>query len=95
MSVRCGYGARITVKLETPDGTRMLHRSVGSVSSFGGSPRRQEIGLGQAEKIVELKIEWPTSKIEQVFTDVPLDSMIEITEGSDELRVLPMEKIEF
>ena len=94
-SVRCGYGARVSVQFDTPEGSSEVHRSVGSVSSFGGSPRRQEIGLGKAETITELKIEWPASKTVQVFTEVSLDSMVEIVEGNDELKIVPMNRFEF
>jgi len=46
---RAGYGARIRVTVSTPEGgVATFHRAVGSVSSFGGSPTRQEIGLGRA-----------------------------------------------
>src|SRR4029453_8706034 len=44
-SNRSGYGARLRVVIDTPQGSRELPRAEGSVSSFGGSPRRQEIGL--------------------------------------------------
>jgi hypothetical protein len=37
--------------VENPRGTSSFHRAVGSVSSFGGSPRRQEIGLADASQI--------------------------------------------
>ncbi len=80
-SNRAGYGARIDVRVKTPDGPRRIHRAVGSVSSFGGSPTRQEIGLGDAAAIESIEIWWPTSGIRQVFENVPLDSWITVTEG--------------
>ena len=78
---RAGYGARIDVRVKTPDGPRRIHRAVGSVSSFGGSPARQEIGLGDATAIDSLEIWWPTSGTRQVFENVQLDSWITVTEG--------------
>ena len=57
-------------------------------SSFGANPLRQTIGLGKAEKIVRLEVFWPTSDTSQVFTEVPLDSFLEITEDSEELSVV-------
>ena len=83
-SNRGAYGARIRVTVETPAGPRTVHRAVGSVSSFGGSPARQEIGLGDATRIVGVEVAWPKSGKRQVFRDVALDTRIRITEGSDE-----------
>ncbi len=80
---RAGYGARIRVTVNSPDGPRTVHRSVGSVSSFGGSPARQEIGLGNATKITSVDIDWPISGQRQVLNDVPLDSMIKVIEETD------------
>jgi hypothetical protein len=80
-SNRDGYGARIRVEVEGDDGRREIHRAVGSVSSFGGSPRRQEIGLGKATRIVRLEVAWPASGTVDTFTDVPLDAAIRVTEG--------------
>jgi len=77
-----GYGARLELDVRGEDGTtRTLHRAVGSVSSFGGSPRRQEIGLGAATAIGELRVTWPSSGEVQRFSDLPLDRWIRITEG--------------
>ncbi len=81
-SNRMAVGARITVTLDTPDGTRELHRAAGCVSSFGGSPRRQEIGLAGATAIRSLEIWWPATGQRQMVEDVPLDSFIRITEGA-------------
>lgn len=80
---RQGYGVRIRVVLDTPGGTRELNRAAGSVSSFGGSPRTQEIGLGDASAIRELELFWPVSGTRQVFKDVQLDTCIRVAEDAD------------
>ena len=90
---RPGYGARIRVTVSTPDGSTTLHRAAGSLSSFGGSPARQEIGLGQATGIERIEIDWPLSGTTSVATDVPLDSMIGITEGEPGFELLPLERV--
>jgi hypothetical protein len=82
---RMATGARIKVVLDTPSGARELHRAVGSVSSFGGSPRRQEIGLGDATAVSSVEVSWPVSGERQVFRGVPLDSFQRIVEGEAEL----------
>jgi len=85
---KLGYGARIRVVVRTPLGERTLHRAVGSVSSFGGSPARQEIGLGDALAIESVTIRWPASGVEQVLTGLELDGRYEVTEGAAEVRKL-------
>ena len=94
-SNRAGFGTRIQVTIETEAGVREIHRAAGSVSSFGGAPRRLEIGLGAATRIRELKLVWPTSGIEQSFTDVPLDARIRVSEESDSFERLELDQIEF
>ena len=94
-SHRSGSGARIEVVVETPSGVVSMHRAAGSVSSFGGSRQRQEIGLGAATRIVRLKVRWPVSKTTQVFRDVPLDAMVRITEGAETLERLPLPTFQF
>ncbi len=81
---RQGNGVRIRLVLETPAGSREIHRAAGSVSSFGGSPRTQEIGLGDATSISMLELYWPVSGTRQQFSDVPLDSTILIREDTEE-----------
>lgn len=94
-SNRDANGARIMVIADTPDGSREFHRAVGSVSSFGGSPRRQHIGLGDASAIDRIEITWPASGTVQILEGVPLDSNILITEGQDGFTPLLVEPIDF
>ena len=83
---RQAIGARIRVVANSPTGQKMFYRAVGSVSSFGGSPIRQEIGLGSATSIERIDVTWPGSQTKQTFVDIPLDSHIEITEGDSAFR---------
>jgi hypothetical protein len=70
---RAAIGAQI--RLDINDGKpRSIYRHVGSGGSFGANPLRQ--------------ITWPTSGLTQTFRRVPVDQILEIREGSDELRVL-------
>ncbi len=93
-SNRAGFGVRIRLLLETPDGPREVHRAVGSVSSFGGSPRRQEIGLGDATRIRSLEISWPRSGVRQEFSNVPMDTLIQVTEGEAGFEKLPLRRVD-
>ena len=90
---RSGYGARIRVTTRTGSGLVTFHRAVGSVSSFGGSPARQEVGLGAAHAIDSIEVYWPVSGTTSRVEDVPLDSRIRITEevpGYDRLTFAPI-----
>ena len=90
-SNRAAIGARIRVILEDMDGeTRSVYSSVGNGSSFGASTLTQEIGLGQAQRIVSLEVRWPATDMRQVFTDVPLDSHLRIREGADSYELLDL-----
>ena len=84
---RAAIGARIKVVTggETP---RTVHRHVSSGSSFGATPLRQTIGLGQSGNVATLEIQWPTSKTTQVFHDITADQAIEITEFADTYQTL-------
>jgi hypothetical protein len=90
-SNRSGYGARIAISIEEPE-RREIHRAVGSVSSFGGSPARQEIGVGRADRIAALEVWWPASGTRTRYQDLPVDTLIEITEGEAKFRVLPLQR---
>ncbi len=87
-SPRSGSGARVRVEVEDLDGsTRQIHRAAGSVSSFGGSPLRQEIGLGAARRIRALEVRWPRSAEVQRFEDVPLDRHVKVREVEGQLEI--------
>ena len=75
----------------------MIHRAVGSVSSFGGSPvRRQEIGLGDATSIKSLSVTWPGgTKAETIDRGIPLDSHVRLKEGAGQLERLSRPKMKF
>ena len=88
-SNRAAIGARIRVGVADRSGSnRVVYATVGSGGSFGASTLTQEIGLGQAEEIVEMKVQWPGSGLSQHFVDIPLDRRIRIVEGTDGFEVL-------
>ena len=89
-SNRAGFGARIRVQVQTPSGRREFHRAVGSVSSFGGAPFHQHIGLGKAHAIERLEIRWPGASADQVFTNVPLNRLLVVIEGASRFETLPL-----
>jgi VCBS repeat protein/ASPIC/UnbV protein len=92
---RAAIGARIRVVVDTPGGPREIHRSVTSGGSFGGNPLRQEIGLGDARSIAEIRVTWPTSGIVQTFKEVGMDRAFTITEGDQALAEIPLKRFAF
>ena len=87
-SNRAAIGARIHVLVDENGEQRSVYKHVNSGGSFGANPLRQSIGLGKASRIVKLEIYWPTTDTTQTFSTVPLDMAIEITEGSDEVKLM-------
>ena len=92
---RAAIGARIRVVVDTPDGPREIHRSVTTGGSFGANPLRQEIGLGAARSIVEIRVTWPTSGTVQTFKDVGMDRAYTIREGDRALAEIPLKTFTF
>jgi hypothetical protein len=91
---RAGTGARIAVELSRADGSRRtLHLRVGSGGSFGASPRRQEIGLGDAAAVEKVTVRWPGSGTVQVFEQVAMDRFYRVTEGQEELEELSLPRL--
>src|SRR6185295_3232224 len=71
-----GIGARVRVRIEEPQGERDVYGFVGANSSFGGNSMQQELGLGDAKRILFVEVYWPTSDTTQHFENVPLDRTI-------------------
>jgi hypothetical protein len=87
-SNRSAIGAHIAVRFTENGVSRTVYRDVNSGGSFGASPLRQQIGIGQAKTIDELTISWPTSGIVQSFKDIEPRQFISIREGDDQIKKL-------
>lgn len=87
---RMAVGARVKINLETPGGSRALHRVVSSGGSFGGNPFRLEVGVGDATAIKSVEIQWPGSGTRQTVTGLSLRKSYEIKEGSNALTELKL-----
>ena len=75
-SNRSAIGARI--KITTAD--RAIYKTVNTGGSFGCSPLRQEIGLGNAREIKQVEITWPGGLV-QVLKDLKVNSFYKVREG--------------
>ena len=89
-SSRDARGAVVHVQVQTSRGTRSIYRTVGSGGSFGASPLRQEIGLGDATAVESLEIFWPTTGRTQVIRGLQLDRAYAIIEDQEDARELPL-----
>lgn len=94
-SNRAAIGTKITVRFRENGKERMVYRELNSGGSFGCSPLRREIGIGQATVIDEISITWPASGITQVIKNVKPNQLLKIKEGQDGFEVAEMGKITF
>jgi hypothetical protein len=86
---RAALGAKIRVDVTTPSGaSRSVFRQVGGTSSYGGSSLVELVGLGEATSVDAVTVTWPVSRTSQTFRRIAADQTVEITEGSDTLRIL-------
>ena len=94
-SNRAAIGARIKVSVATPSGQRQIFKTVNSGGSFGCSPLRQEIGLGNASSIAQVEIRWPTSGVRQILTGLEPDHCYRVREGDARGSLWELKRFEF
>ena len=96
---RAGYGTRIEVLFTERDANgravhRQVFRTVGAVSSFGGSPMLQHIGIGRATAVDEVRLRWLSSyPREQVLRALRADAAYTIVE--DDAVAHPLQQRRF
>ncbi|MGH9870434.1 MAG: CRTAC1 family protein [Candidatus Polarisedimenticolia bacterium] len=89
-SNRAAFGARIRIVVRTPNGERAIHRTVRTGGSFGASPLRQEIGLGDASEILRVEIRWPAGGPPQVLENLAMNGRYVVREGRARAVPLPL-----
>jgi hypothetical protein len=94
---RSAIGARIRVRVETADGgARDIFRSVSTGGSFGANPLRQVVGLGTAERLLEVEVRWPYRDGEtQSWHGLELDTYYRLVEGDAAARQLDLVRVEY
>jgi len=80
-SNRAAIGARIRAVVASATGEHSYYKTVGTGGSFGASPLRQEMGLGQATGIARVEIFWPRTGKTQVLTGLAMDRFYRVKEG--------------
>jgi hypothetical protein len=83
---RKAVGARIEVIVDGKGGRRSLHRVVSTGGSFGVSPHRQHVGIGDARRIVAVKVFWPVSGETQTVEGLEPGRWYRIREGTPGAR---------
>jgi hypothetical protein len=81
---RSALGARLVVQIDTPHGRRTLYGQVSGGGSYGGSPLRQHVGLGDATQIESVEVIWPRSGRRERFVNTELDGRFRLVEGAGE-----------
>lgn len=69
-----------------------IYRTVSSGASFGGNSYALEIGLGKAEEISLLEVNWPASGKKQTFDKIAVNQHIEIVESKKEINIKEVKK---
>ena len=84
---RSAIGSRVRVVTSGPGGSKTHHHLVGSGGSFGASSLRLEVGLGAADAIELVEIDWPGGETERV-EGLELDSSWVVREGRGATRLV-------
>ncbi|RMH70009.1 MAG: CRTAC1 family protein, partial [Bacteroidetes bacterium] len=93
---RSAIGTRLRLTVETSGGqTRTITRTVGTGGSFGAGSLQQEIGLGDARRLVRLEVTWPDAAGSvDVFEDVGLNTTWQLVQG-EPIRERPRPVVPF
>ncbi len=83
-SNRDAIGARIRIRVVENGMLRDIYATVGTGGSFGSSSLQQELGLGATEGLAEISITWPATGQIQTFTNIAVNQVLQIREGSDQ-----------
>ncbi len=92
---RAAIGARIKISFTDNGVKRTIYREVNAGGSFGANPLRQHIGIGQATTVDEIAIQWPGNNAKLVFTNIPVDGIINIKQGDPTFTVNRLNRFDF
>jgi hypothetical protein len=92
-SNRSALGAKVKVTVKTQDGTRDLHRVISAGGSFGDSPLRLHVGLGDATAIQAVTIHWPVSGETQTLSTLRPNQSYLVIEGATSAQVITRKRL--
>jgi hypothetical protein len=86
---KCAIGSKVKLTVQNPDNsTRDIHLWVGDGGSFGVNSMQLETGIGKAIAIKQIEVTWQGPDTKQIFTDIPVNGFIKLTEGEDTFEKL-------
>ncbi len=91
---RSAIGTLLTLTIEEDGRERKIYREVSSGGSFGASPLRVEVGLGNAAVVKELEINWLNSG-KQRFEQLKADQFYTIKEGENTVETRDLKQLHF
>ncbi len=86
---RSAIGAHVAVDVADASGrTWTLHRTIGTGASFGAGPLELHVGLGEAARIVQVRVEWPDrARTKTSYPSVALDAQYRIVQGAQPVQL--------
>jgi len=94
-SNRDGIGSRLKITVLKDGEKRIIYRDVNSGGSFGASPLRMEIGIGNATVIEKIEILWNGSNFHQEIKNIRPNQSIKILEGESGFEKLSLNKVDW
>lgn len=92
---RSAIGSKIKVTFKENGKTRSVYCELNSGGSFGSSPLRMEIGIGQATIIDEIAITWSKTNKTQIFKNIKPNQLLKIKEGDAKFKVVSLRRFDF
>lgn len=92
---RSAIGSRIKVTFRENGISRSVYRDVNSGGSFGASPLRQAIGIGQADLIDEIVIKWQNTNQVQILRNIQPNQFLKVKQGNAKPEKLSLKKLNF
>lgn len=91
---RAAIGSRIKLTVKENGITRNIYRDVNSGGSFGASPLRKEIGIGRAQSIEQIEVQWHAGST-QTFKNIRPNQYLRIYEENSTIEELPLKVLHF
>ncbi len=82
-----GSSVKITV-MNSDNVMRDIYLVVGNGGSFGVNSMQLEAGIGKAIAIKQVEVTWQGPNEKQIFTDLPVNSFINLTEGQKDFEIM-------
>ena len=93
---RSAIGSTVRITVQNADNsTRDIYLVVSDGGSFGVNSMQLETGIGKAIAIKQVEITWQGPNEKQVFTNVPINSFVKMTEGQAAFEIINQPSYKF